>query len=181
MKNVLFLLFLSYFCSFAWSQSIGYKTEVTIQNTFDNITIQTYANQAEMKVEELVEYLKMAQNPDNSTAFNAQLESTIQQLFITEEPIQLLGIESKVPWTDSKQWLVDWKQSKVTIVSLELIDSELKDSYWNYNYQLVCQVNGKKIRKKMTVQVYFKQRSKSFGKTQRHVWDLKIGSVTFSK
>ncbi len=179
MKSFILLLFFTFFIPFAWSQSIGHVEEVTIQNSFDKVTIQIYAGQAELKVEELFEYLKAALNTDNTADLNEQLKSNMTQLFIQEDEIQLTGIESKTNYTTATNWIDDWKKTNVKIVSMERIDSELKSSYWIYKYRLVYQINGKQKEKKMTVQVYFKPQSKAFGKTRRTVWDLKIGSVIF--
>ncbi len=185
MKHLILILFFSSFFSLAWSQSIEHVvkdakvSEVTIQNSFDRITIQSYAVQAQSKVEELFEYLTLAQNPANSADLNEQLKSNMAQLFIQGNKIQLTGIESKTTYATSNNWIDDWKESNVKIISLELIDSELKSSYWIYNYKLNYEINGKRRNKKMKIQVYFKPMTKSFGSEKRAVWDLKIGDVIF--
>ena len=185
MKNLILILFFSSFLSFAWSQSETKVitdtkvSEVTIQNSFDRLTLQSYAVQAQSKVEELLEYLSLAQNPANPTDLNEQLESNMTQLFIQGNKIQLTGIESKTNYATSINWIDDWKESNVKIISLELIDSELKSSYWIYNYKLNYEINGKRRNKKMKVQVYFKPMTKNFGSEKRAVWDLKIGDVIF--
>lgn len=179
MKSGILLLFFSFTLSLAWSQSIDHTSEVTIENSFDKKAIQAYAVQAQVKVEELVEYLNLIQNPKNSEELNKQLKQTIMQLFSPDEAIQLMGTKNKKNAGNLEQWIEDWKHSNVKINSLELITSKLEPSYWINEYQLTYQINETKKGGKMSVQVYFKPYSKKFGKTTKTVWDFKIGHVLF--
>lgn len=179
MKSRILLLFFSCTLSLAWSQSIEQAREVTIENSFDEQAIQSYASQAQLKVEELVEYLTLIQNSENSEELNEQLRHTITQLFSQDEALQFTGIKSRETSTDLLKWIDDWKHSQVKIISMELKHSKLEDSYWFYEYQLIYEVKGKKKDESMNVKVYFKPQSKSFGKTTKKVWDFKIGHVLF--
>lgn len=179
MKSGILLLFFSLMLSFAWSQSIDHTSEVTIENSFDKKAIQAYADQAQVKVEEFVEYLNLIQDPKNSDELNKQLKQTIMQLFSPDETILVIGGKNKTLSTDLAQWIEDWKHSNLKINSLELITSNLESSYWINEYQLTYQLNETKKGDKMSVQVYFKPQSKKFGKTTKTVWDFKIGHVLF--
>lgn len=95
MKSRILLIFFFFTLSFAWSQSINHTNEVSIENSFDKQTIQAYAIQAQVKVEELVEYLNLIQNPKNSEELNKQLKQTIMQLFSPDETILVIGAKTK--------------------------------------------------------------------------------------
>lgn len=179
MKSGILLLFFSFTLSLAWSQSIDHANEVTIENSFDKKAIQAYAVQAQVKVEEFVEYLNLIQDPKNSDELNKQLKQTIMQLFSPDETILVIGGKNKTLSTDLAQWIEDWKHSNLKINSLELITSNLESSYWINEYQLNYQLNETKKGDKMSIQIYFKPQSKKFGKTAKTVWDFKIGHVLF--
>lgn len=162
----------------SWSQSIGISTnELTIQNSFDKLTIQTYAAQGQSKVEELFEYLKLTALNENSSELDEQLLQNIHQLF-TEKIVQLVSIDSKTRFYSTQQWVNDWKNSKITVERLELVDSQLKNDHWLNQYQLIYKVNGKQKTARMEVQIFFYPELKSFGETKKEVWELKIGSIS---
>lgn len=162
----------------SWSQSIGISTnELTIQNSFDKLTIQTYAAQGQSKVEELFEYLKLTALNENSSELDEQLLQNIHQLF-TEKIVQLVSIDSKTRFYSTQQWVNDWKNSKIIVERLELAGSQLKNDHWLNQYQLIYKVNGKQKTARMEVQIFFYPELKSFGETKKEVWELKIGSIS---
>lgn len=177
MKNGILLIFFSCMFSFAWSQSIEHVNEVTIRNSFDKEAVQAYAVQAQLKVEELVEYLKLLQNSENSDELNEQLKQTIAPLFSEDEAIQLTAIENKKTFNAPSKWIEEWMHSGVKIIALKLINSRLEHSFWMNEYQLIYQKDRKEKDRKINVQIYFKPQSKSFGKKTKTVWDFKLGSV----
>lgn len=161
------------------AQSIESVSRVQkIEHSFDNLTVQSYASQAHLKVEELMEYLQLAADKSNSPALDAQLKANIEQLF-SGDGVRLTGIESKLTVSDPSQWLDDWKSADIRVESLQLTASELKDTYWIYTYQLTYQANGRQKTKKMEVQVYLQPDFKAFGSREKQVWELKIGSIAF--
>ncbi len=185
MKNLILILFFSSFLSFAWSQS-GFEvntnskiSEVTIQNSFNRITVNAYNIQAQSKVDELIEYLILAQNTANSDELNAQLKSNVQQLFATEETLVLKQIEGTQSTSNPEIWMESLNQSNVKIISGNLLNSELKSSYWIYTYEVRYELNGKSKKQKVEIQVFFKPQTKNFGSKRKAVWDLKIGNVIF--
>lgn len=163
----------------SWSQSMDISTkELTIQNSFDKLTIQTYAAQGQSKVEELFEYLKLTAMNENSPELEEQLLQNIHQLF-TEKSVQLVSIDNKTKFYSTKQWINDWKNSKITLERLELVGSQLKNNHWLNQYQLIYKVNGKQKTTRMEVQIFFYPELKYFGETKKEVWELKIGSIDF--
>lgn len=171
-------LLLMFLQTTARAQSIESSPRVQkIDRSFDNLTIQSYAAQAHLKVEELMEYLQLATDNSNSPALNAQLKANIEQLF-SGEGVRLTGIESKLILSDPTQWLDDWKSADIRVESLKLTASELKDTYWIYTYQLTYQAGGRQKTKKMEVQVYLQPDIKAFGRAEKQVWELKIGNIT---
>ena len=187
MKNLILILFFSSFLSLVWSQSGVEVTtnskisEVTIQNSFDRITVNAYNIQAQSKVDELIEYLKIAQNPANSEELNAQLKSNVQQLFTMHETLVLRQIESNEFSSSPKTWMEALNQSKIKIISANLLNSEIKSSYWIYTYELRYEINGKSKKQNLKIQVFFKPQTKKFGSKSRAVWDLKLGSIDVVK
>jgi len=162
----------------SWSQSMEISTkELTIQNSFDKLTIQTYAVQGQLKVEELFEYLKLISLNGNSPELDKQLLQNIEQLF-SENIEQLDGVDHKTTLYSAKQWVNDWKNSKITVERLELNSSQLKHDHWLNQYQLIYKVNGKQKTARMEVQIFFYPELKSFGETKKEVWELKIGSIS---
>ena len=185
MKNLILIIFFSSFLSLVWSQSGVEVTtnskisEVTIQNSFDRISVNAYNIQAQSKVDELIEYLKIAQNPANSEELNAQLKSNVQQLFITDETLLIKQFESNEFSSNPENWMESLKQSKVKIISADLLNTEMKNSYWIYTYEFRYEVNGKSKKQKVKIQVFFKPQTKNFGSKRKAVWDLKLGNVIF--
>ncbi len=171
-------LLLMFLQTTARAQSIESSPRVQkIDHSFDNLTIQSYAAQAHLKVEELMEYLQLAADKSNSPALNAQLKANIEQLF-SGEGVRLTGIESQLILSGPSQWLDDWKSADIRVESLKLTASELKDTYWIYTYQLTYQAGGRQKTKKMEVQVYLQPDIKAFGRAEKQVWELKIGNIT---
>lgn len=178
MRSSVIIVLFSLFPLNGWTQSANEGvSELAIKGSFDNLTIQSYAGQAELKVEELFEYIQLLMDQSNSPELNQQLKINIEQLFM-DNPA-LTGIDSKSVVYDPLQWLAGWQNANVAIQSLKLLGSELKSTYWIYNYQLTYSIEGKEKTKKMDVQISFQPQTKSFGKTQKKVWDLKIGNVFF--
>lgn len=175
------MIFLLFLCSLtiSWSQSAMETRELTISNSFDNLTIQSYAVQGELKVQELVEYLRLVSVKTNSEELNKQLVANMEQLF-SESAIQLSGIENKQSVYTVAKWLEDWKRAHVEIESLKLINSELKNTFWVYTYQLNYTLNGKQKTTKMEVNVNFQPQIKTFGTTKKEVWELKINKIDFN-
>lgn len=170
-----------------WSQSIEISTKklttqnsfdkLTIQNSFDKLTIQTYAVQGQLKVEELFEYLKLISLNGNSPELDKQLLQNIEQLF-SENIEQLDGVDNKTTLHSTKQWVNDWKNSKITVERLELNSSQLKHDHWLNQYLLTYKVNGKQKTKKIEIQIFFSPELKSFGETKKKVWELRIGNIS---
>lgn len=175
---IIFLLF-SCLLTSSWSQSVMETRELTISNSFDNLTIQSYAAQGELKVRELFEYLRLASVETNTSEFNRQLTMNIEQLF-SESVVHLSGIENKQPVYTVVKWLEDWKDAHVGVTSMKLTDSELKNSCWIYTYQLHYTINGKKKTATMKVNVNFQPQIKTFGTTRKEVWELKIKEIDFT-
>lgn len=174
MKNWVIILISLLFTMNGWSQSISGSRELTIQNSFETAAVEVYALQAQSKVEELFEYLRLASDKNNSTELNEQIQNNIVQLFV-DQPQQLMGIGSKDHTRNIKQWANEWKQAEIE--ELQLTDSRLYKTHWVYKYKLIYLTDGKKISKKMDVQVYFQPQTKTFGSTRKQVWELKIGNV----
>lgn len=178
MKKWIFFLLFFFSLTIGWSQSIELKTkELTIQNSFDNLTLQTYAVQGQLKVDELFEYLQLASN-NNSQELNQQLQANIEQLF-SKDFVQLSGIESKETFSVPLKWVEYWKTANVDVKFVQLIDSKLKDTHWIYSYQISYSTNGKQKTKQMEVKVHFQPQAKTFGDTQKEVWELKIKTIIF--
>ena len=162
----------------SWSQSMEISTkELTIQNSFDKLTIQTYAVQGQLKVEELFEYLELISLNGNSPKLDKQLFQNIEQLF-SEKTVLLHGVDNKTTLYSAKQWVNDWKNSKITVERLELNSSQLKHDHWLNQYLLTYKVNGRQKTKKIEVQIFFYPELKSFGETKKEVWELKIGNIS---
>lgn len=175
------IIFLLFSCSLtiSWSQSIMETRELTISNSFDNLTVQSYAVQGELKVQELMEYLRLVSVKTNTVELNKQLAANMEQLF-SESEVQLFGIENKQPVYTVAQWLEDWKNAHAEVVSMKLINSELKNTFWIYTYQLNYTINGKQKATKMKVNVNFQPQTKTFGTTKKEVWELKINKIDFN-
>lgn len=177
MKDRILCVFALLIFSTSWSQSVLETKELIIKKSFDNLTLQSYAVQGELKVQELISYLQLIENKNNSTDLNKQISLNIEQLFNSEA--HLTGIESKADFFSPENWLKDWTSEGVTINSVTLLKSQLEDTSWIYEYQINYSKNGKQKTKKLTVRVKFQPRLKAFGNSSKVVWDLKIESIIF--
>lgn len=175
------IIFLLFSCSLtmSWSQSVLETRELTISNSFDNLTIHSYAAQGELKVQELVEYLRLFSVKTNTAELNKQLVANIEKLF-SESTVQLSGMKSKQTIYTVAEWLEDWKASHAEITSLKQIESELKNTFWIYTYQVSYTISGKQKTANMEVKVLFQPRTKTFGTTKKEVWELKIKGIDFN-
>lgn len=178
MKNYITFILILFASSISWSQSINEVVkESTIQNTFDKATIQSYSVQANTKVDELFEYLNLMNENNNSLALEHQLIENISQLFIDKKTIPLIDFENSKLFFTVQDWLNQIKKSTIKFESWKLINSKLKDNYWRNSYQLIYIVNGNKTTQKIDIQIFFYLDYKSFGKTDKKVWDIKLGEV----
>lgn len=175
-----FTLFTILFFSFtkSWSQSMNVETKATtIQNSFDKVSLQAYAVQANTKVDELFEYLNFISKTDNSSELGKQLAKNIRQLFTNEKPILLEGLDNPKRFYSVQEWLNDYENGKITIEKWELLHSKLEDDRWQNQYQLIYTVNGKRKIQKIDIEILLQPTEKAFGKTQKKVWEMKLGNI----
>lgn len=178
MKKITLFIILFYSLTISWSQSINIETKATtIQNSFDKVSVQAYAVQANAKVDELFEYLNFISKTENSSELGQQLAKNIRQLFTNEKPILLEGLDNSKRFYSVQEWLNDCEKVKIAIEKWELLHSKLEDDRWQNQYQLVYTVNGKRKTQKIDIEILLQPTEKAFGKTQKKVWEMKLGNI----
>lgn len=160
----------------SWSQSAVETKELTIKNSFEQTNLEVYALQSQLKVNELFEYLDLLSRAENPLELNNQLQENIHQLF-TDASIQLQGIDNKLTFSAVGKWINDWRNAKINVDQLELMDSQLKNTHWVNSYRLTYKINGKQVSRKLEIQVFFQPQIKKFGEQQKEVWEIKIGNI----
>lgn len=164
-------------CFVTKAQSINEVKGVnTIQNSFDRLTIQSYSAQANTKVKDLFEYLKLLQENKGEEELAQQLTDNIRQLFINDN-LELASLSSKRTFTNLLSWLSEFEKSKITIDDIEFISSKLQSNFWLNQYRLSYTLEGKRKKLNLSIQIYFQIQSKSFGNTTRNVWNWNIGNI----
>ncbi len=189
MKNLIYIFI--FFPMFVIGQSSGVtnpqKEDVSVNKELSKKTIATsisanfnskvvlaYANQSEQLITDFYTYLTLY-NQSETVDLQKELDKTIQQMFLSEKIL----VEDFINGTNKKitllQLLQYCKENKFVVAVNNIQNNAINANNFDVKYQVL--VTNKSVTKtyNLTQKVYLFPVVKTFGNTQKTVWELKLG------
>ena len=148
--------------------------ENAIAANFNSKVIVAYANQGEQLIADFYNYITLY-NQAETTDLQKEIDKNIQQMFVSENVL----VEDFINGTNKKitlsQFLQYCKENKFVVTVSTIQNSNVNTSSFDIDYQLM--VTNKSVTKtyNLTQKVYLFPVLKTFGSTQKTVWELKLG------
>lgn len=148
--------------------------ENAIATNFNSKVIVAYVNQGEQLIADFYNYITLY-NQSETTDLQKEIDKNIQQMFVSENVL----VEDFINGTNKKitlsQFLQYCKENKFVVTVSTIQNSNVNTSSFDIDYQLM--VTNKSVTKtyNLTQKVYLFPVLKTFGSTQKTVWELKLG------
>ncbi len=146
----------------------------SISANFNSKVILAYANQSEQLIADFYNYLTLY-NQSETADFQKELDKSIQQMYVSEKTL----IEDFINGTNNKitllQLLQCCKENKFVVTVNNVQNNAVNANNFDMKYQLL--VTNKSVTKtyNLTQKVYLFPMVKTFGTTQKTIWELKLG------
>ncbi len=188
MKNLIYILL--FFPIFMIGQSYSQKEEVSVAKevslkkgtmnsisaNFNSKVILAYANQSEQIITDFYSYLNLY-NQSETTDLQNELDKSIQQMFVSETTL----IEDFINGTNKKitllQLLKHCKENKFVVSINNIQNTSVNANNFDVKYQLLVTNKSETKTYNLTQKVYLFPKVKTFGITQKTVWELKLGEL----
>jgi len=191
MKRFIYLLFFSYgACAFGQSTSTSQKeatskiqveqvavneknATVSIKATFPVAVYEAYQTQAQQKIQDFYAYLNaLAQAQDE----NEQEE--IKKTILLDFALPQIKVQDLTTTSNQSILLLDLlnkiKQTHTTFTCTNFSEEGVGETYFIIGYDLTTQ-NGTPVKTtRIKQKVQFMPKTKSFGTTQKTIWELKL-------
>lgn len=147
--------------------------KASIKAAFPVAVYEAYQNQAQQKIVDFYAYLTaLAQAKDGAEQEEIKkailLDFALTQLEVlditatTPKNIPLLDLLNKV------------RQTSTTFSCTNFKEEGMGETYFNISYDLTTQHNANQTTTRITQKVQFTPKTKSFGTTQKTIWELKL-------
>lgn len=189
MKNLIYILM--FFPMFLIGQSSGHTNsqkesmsvekevskkgvETSISANFNSKVVLAYANQSERLITDFYTYLSLYNQLETSD-LQRELDKSIQQMFLSEKVL----IEDFINGTNMKitllQFLQYCKENKFVVSVKNIQNLAVNTNSFDVKYQV--QITNKSVTKtyNLSQKVYLFPIVKTFGNTEKVVWELKLG------
>jgi hypothetical protein len=188
MKHLIYILL--FFPMFVIGQSTSQKEEVSVAKevslkkgamnsisaNFNSKVILAYANQSEQIITDFYSYLNLY-NQSETTDLQNELDKSIQQMFVSETTL----MEDFINGTNKKitllQLLKHCKENKFVITVNTIQNKAVNATSFDMKYQLIVTNKSETKTYNLTQKVYLFPKVKTFGNTQKTVWELKLGEL----
>lgn len=146
----------------------------SISANFNSKVIVAYANQSEQLIVDFYNYLTLY-NQSETADLQKELDKSIQQMYVSETTL----IEDFINGTNKKitllQFLKYCKENKFVVTVNDVQNHTVNSNNFDVKYQLI--VTNKTATKtyNLTQKVFLFPIVKTFGTTQKTVWELKLG------
>lgn len=190
MKNLIYIFIL--FPMFLIGQSSGtsdsQKEEVSlakevslkkgamnsISANFNSKVIFAYANQSEQLIADFYAYLTLY-NQSETTDLQKELDKSIQQMFLSDTVLVedfINGTNKKITLSKLLQYC---KENKFVVTVNSIQNKAVNVTSFDMKYQLLVTNKSETKTYNLTQKVYLFPAVKTFGNTQKTVWELKLG------
>lgn len=146
----------------------------SIAAQFNAKVIAAYSNQSEQFISDFYNYLTLY-NQSESTDLQQEIDKSILQMYLSENMLVndfITGSDKKITLL---QLLQLCKENKFVVTLSNIQNTALNANNFEMKYQLL--VTNKSVTKtyNLVQKVYLFPVLKSFGTTQKTVWELKLG------
>lgn len=146
----------------------------TIAANFNAKVIAAYSNQSAQLITDFYSYITLY-NQLESTDFQKEIDKNILQMFLSETTL----IEDFINGTNKKitllQFLQYCKENKFVVTISNLQNTAVNANNFEMKYQLLVTNKSETKTYNLTQKVYLFPILKTFGNTQKSVWELKLG------
>lgn len=148
----------------------------SISANFNSKVILAYANQSEQIITDFYSYLNLY-NQSETADLQQELDKSIQQMFLSDTVL----VEDFINGTNKKitlsQLLQYCKENKFVITVNTIQNKAVNASSFDMKYQLLVTNKSETKTYNLTQKVYLFPKVKTFGNTQKTVWELKLGEL----
>lgn len=146
----------------------------SIATNFSQKAIVAYANQSSQIITDFYSYLSLY-NQSETAELKTEIDKSIQQLFVNPNIL----VEDFINGTNKKitllQLLQYCKDNSYVITVSNIQNTAVHNNHFDIKYQLMITKNSQTKTYNFNQKVYLFPVLKTFGNTQKTVWDLKLG------
>lgn len=146
----------------------------TISANFNAKVIVAYANQSSEIINDFYTYLSLY-NQSETTELKSEIDKSILQLYVNSNTL----VEDFINGTNKKitllQLLQYCKDNKFVVTVSNIQNTAVHSNHFDISYQLLITNNSLTKTYNFTQKVYLFPVLKTFGNTQKTVWELKLG------
>lgn len=146
----------------------------SIATNFSQKAIVAYANQSSQIITDFYSYLSLY-NQSETAELKAEIDKSIQQLFVNPNTL----VEDFINGSNKKitllQLLQNCKDNNFVVTVSNIQNTAVHNNHFDIKYQLLITNNSQTKTYNFTQKVYLFPVLKTFGNTQKTVWDLKLG------
>lgn len=187
MKNLIYIVL--FFPLFVIGQSNSQKEEVSVAKelskkavassisaNFNSKVILAYANQSEQLIADFYAYLTLY-NQSETADLQKELDKSIQQMFLSDTVLVEDFINGNNKKITLSQLLQYCKENKFVITVNTIQNKAVNANSFDMKYQLIVTNKSETKTYNLTQKVYLFPKLKTFGNTQKTVWELKLGEL----
>lgn len=147
----------------------------SIATNFSQKAIVAYANQSSQIITDFYSYLSLYNQTESKDGLRSELDKSILQLFVNPNIL----VEDFINGTNKKitllQLLQYCKDNNFVVTVSNIQNTAVHNNHFDIKYQLLITNNSQTKTYNFIQKVYLFPVLKTFGNTQKTVWDLKLG------